>query len=137
MRINLGIHKEVLELAQGIKSRPDISVIMTDRALTYEDKVYSIETGYRFDLLDDIKELKDEDYSVNKSKRIQFSDQIMIEVKLKDKLKVIVMNEPSSRSFNPFGFGCFGLASIERVIDSGSNNFLVQSTRKEKFDSRG
>ena len=36
------------------------------------------------------------------------------------------MNEPSSRSYNPFGYNYFGFINITRVLYIGKDSFLVQ-----------
>lgn len=50
-------------------------------------------------------------------------------------LKVFVINEPSSRSSNPIGYGIFGLRHVEFLINLGSNIFLVKF--KRQFFTRG
>ncbi len=71
-----------------------------------------------------------QNYTVEFSRRIPFSDKIMVGIRLGEKaqamLKVVIMNEPSSRSMNPFGLtGSFGLPGIKRVMLISDDLFLV------------
>lgn len=87
-------------------------------------------------------EVAKQNYTVEFSRRIPFSDKIMVGIRQGEKekamLKVVVMNEPSSRSMNPFGFGRgFGLPRVERVILISDDLFLVQATKKSGIKDNG
>ena len=76
------------------------------------------------------------------SRRIPFSDKILVGIRQGEKekamLRVVIMNEPSSRSMNPFGFGRgFGLPTINRVIPISDDLFLVQATKKSGIKDNG
>ena len=83
-----------------------------------------------------------QNYTVEFSRRIPFSDKIMVGIRQGEKeeamLKVVIMNEPSSRSMNPFGFGsCFGLPGIKRVKLITDDLFLVQAIKKSGIKDNG
>ncbi len=63
---------------------------------------------------------------------------MMVSIRSKTKLKIALLNEPTTRSNNPVGFRpCFGLPRVERVFNICSELFLVQSKQKLDLDQEG
>lgn len=72
------------------------------------------------------------------SSRVRYSDQMMVKIRGKTKLKIALLSEPSSRRLNPVGYRpCYGLPRVERVINICSDLFLLHSKQRLDLDQAG
>lgn len=98
------------------------SLVLSERSITHKDTVYCLKTGQGFKPPEEFtKQYEQSEFC----QRVRFTDKILMAAQEGNNLKVCVMNEPSSRSLNPFGWGYFGLRAVKRVIYIGANNYLV------------
>ena len=137
----------------------DSAVILSKRALTFKDEVTSIQTNQSYNLFQAIDQKKS---SAISCARIPNSDQILILAKeneentqaedyinIRDDSRnsesLYIMNEPSSRSDNPLGYGTTGLPSVQRLINIGpgvsiaktkSNWFMLKDRKIEHIDQQ-
>ncbi len=98
--------------------------ILSKKAIVFKDKVWNIESGAGCKLK--LKEIVGEKDEIEDSSRVRYSDQMMMSIRGQSNLKIAIMNEPSTRSYNPLGYRrCFGLPRVERVINILSDLYLV------------
>ncbi len=89
---------------------PGEQMVIREKSITYKDSIYSLKTGEKFNFIDALRKKGD---SVDYSIRVRNSDQLMIAIRHEKNLKLAFVNDPGSRSQNPFGHGIgFGLPSI-------------------------
>ena len=74
--LDLSIFTNINQLVEKIS--PGENMILTRRAITHKDKVYCVESGQKFKLLEAIKVQGDK---ADSSKRVPYSDEISIAVR--------------------------------------------------------
>lgn len=108
LKKDLSKFQSIVELLKEFT--PGEHMIIRDKSIIYKDLIYSLKTGEKFNFIDELR--KKGDY-VDYSMRVRYSDQIMLGIRQDKVLKLAFVNDPGSRSRNPFGHGIgFGLPSI-------------------------
>ena len=85
-------------------------MVIRQKSIIYKDTIYSLKTGEKFNFIDELRKKGDHiDYSIS----VRYTDQIMLAIRHEKMLKIAFVNDPGSRSQNPFGHGIgFGLPNI-------------------------
>lgn len=105
---------------------------MTFDFMIHKDVIYNLITGEHFNYITELRKKGDRiDYSIP----VRYSNQIMHAIRQdKKNLKIAFVNDPCSRSQNPFGHQRgFGLPKIERIIPICGDLYLVQSKQMSKL----